>query len=430
MSKTIFIILGLIFFLGSGAMAAPGGPVTGNNQVMSRDVIGLRVVPNPEHLSPMQWYEANIKIKGSPQGMIIDGYDAVRDGRTVYVNAAKISKVNRCNGTNTVCTTSRECIQLKTGILPDWLIPAAWAAGNGACEASSIPELYTNIYIISFNQDPEAATNDIFGQLLQFWKFNPELKNCSGDPDRYCTDGAECSAATAPGSPPQSCEATGLCSKTATQSCLLDSDCPNNEFCRNKKSAVIRDVRRLADMFTMKKKLEDYNKSLGRYPLLDQGTYLTGRTISTWPSWQETFRNALGGFTIIDPINSLSACTRNGAGTFNPATCWDEAAKAYSATPNPLALPMNGTPKSYAYYYQYQRSDNSFRFCGITESGFVNGLPTGSPLCKTNDCASCSGRQCGGNGCGVSCGTCASGLTCNREFKCVVGGIDWTVNQY
>lgn len=68
------------------------------DNVISRDAIGLRVVPNPEHYSPLQWYNVNIKIKGSPQSAIIDGYEAVRDGRTVYVNSAKVVKVKRCTG--------------------------------------------------------------------------------------------------------------------------------------------------------------------------------------------------------------------------------------------------------------------------------------------------------------------------------------------
>lgn len=434
MSKAILIALATVLFAGGHALAAaPGGPVSGNNQVIPRDVIGLRVVPNPEHLSPLEWYDANIKIKGSPQAMVVDGYDAVRDGRTVYVNAAKITKVSRCVGTNTICTSSRQCPDVRDPggdtALPRWLMLTALAA-PGSCEVSSTPELYTNIYIISYNQKPEAATNDIFGQLLQFWKFNPDLKNCSGDPDRYCTENAECAGATnSPGSGAQSCQASGLCSQTATQSCLLDSDCPNSEYCRNKKSAVIRDVKRLADLRVAKKQLEDYNGQFKRYPLLEQGTYLSGRTISTWPSWQEAFRNALGGSVVVDPINQLGPCSSQTPNPYNPATCWDETAKTYAASANPLALPASGTPRSFAYYYQYKRADNSFRFCGISESGFVQGLAAGTPICSTNNCGSCSDRQCGGDGCGHVCGTCRPGFACSKDFKCVVGGVDWTLEQ-
>ena len=69
-------------------------------------------------------------VQGSPQSLVVDGYEAVRDGRSVYVNAANIGVDDR---------------------------------------------LYTNIYIISYNQEAEDATVDIFGQILEHWKFNSNI---------------------------------------------------------------------------------------------------------------------------------------------------------------------------------------------------------------------------------------------------------------
>ncbi|MBA3047849.1 hypothetical protein KKC83_03220, partial [Patescibacteria group bacterium] len=77
----------------------------------SSDAIAIRVIPNTEHYSAARWY-AEQGFSGSPQSLIVDGYEAVRDGRTVYVNAANIADNN----------------------------------------------LYVNIYLISYNQDPEQAT--------------------------------------------------------------------------------------------------------------------------------------------------------------------------------------------------------------------------------------------------------------------------------
>lgn len=423
--KQAALILSIIAMLLSSsiAQAATGTPSTppANNQVVSRDAIGLRVVPNPEHLSPLQWYNTNIKTKGSPQSMIVDGYEAVRDGRSVYVSAAKIAKVNRCVGSTIVCTSDRQCpavIDPGSGSFLPWkLVPSAEAAA-GSCQASGTPEMYTNIYIISYNQDPEDATTDIFGQLLQFWKFNPDLKNCSNNPDRYCSDNAECNSGVknAPGGAAAVCQPTGICSGDDSKDCLLDSDCENGQYCRNKKSAVIRDVKRLADLRTTKERLEAYNNSTPqkRYPSLEQGSYLTGSSISTWPSWQTTLKNALGGSIATDPINVLGPCSG-----YNATTCWNEGNKTYAASANPLAVPAG----SYAYFYQYKPTDNSFRFCGISESGFVQGKAVGSEICQVNNCASCVGRECGGNGCGGSCGTCRSGYTCNASFKCVRGNV-------
>ncbi|MFH1773051.1 MAG: hypothetical protein ABH818_01700, partial [Patescibacteria group bacterium] len=51
----------------------------------SSDAVGVRVMPNPEHWSIQRWYKMQ-RFTGSPQPIVVDGYDALRDGRTVYVN--------------------------------------------------------------------------------------------------------------------------------------------------------------------------------------------------------------------------------------------------------------------------------------------------------------------------------------------------------
>ena len=61
----------------------------------SPDAVAFRIMPNPAHLSPLRWYQENVQVKGSPQTLIVDGYEAVRDGRTVYVNAANITGDNQ-----------------------------------------------------------------------------------------------------------------------------------------------------------------------------------------------------------------------------------------------------------------------------------------------------------------------------------------------
>ncbi|QQS60713.1 hypothetical protein IPN41_01940 [Candidatus Falkowbacteria bacterium] len=385
MKKAFFLVIfGIIGTCGPMLVSAQG--ILGNNQI-SRDAIGLRVSPNPENFSPLEWYNANIKIKGAPQSLIVDGYEAVRDGRTVYVNGAKIAQVSRCSGRNTVCRGDADC-------------------GREICVPSSVPELYTNIYIISYNQQPESATTDIFGQLLQYWKFNPDVKNCSNDTTKLCAGDSECTGGAV-------CQPTGFCSGATSKACLLDSDCGVTEYCNSKKSAIIRDVKRLSDLRSTKDKLDKLNNVTLSYPTLSRGTYLSNRTISTWPSWEETFKPALGVDLPSDPINKLGLCGGGRLENYDPRTCWDEIAKKYSATADPLGLPNN----SFAYYYQYGSAENTFRLCGISESGFYQGQPIGSPICKINACTSCTGKQCGTNGCGVSCGTCAEDQVCYK-YQC------------
>ena len=231
----------------------------------SRDAIAIRVIPNPEHLSAGRWY-AEQAFAGSPQSLIVDGYDAIRDGRTVYVEAANI---------------------------------------DGS-------QLYTNIYLISYNQEAESVTADIFSKILSHWKFNTNL--------------------TAP----------GACSNTADRSCLIDSDCPLDEFCLSDKARVIRDVKRLSDLGDIESALERYRAENDSYPQMEAGSYLKRNTISVWPSWNKILSGELGMALPIDPVNRLGECP-----DYNPVTCWNEQRKEFAGS-LPAGLPAG----SMAYVYQ------------------------------------------------------------------------------
>ena len=64
------------------------------------------------------------------------------------------------------------------------------------------------------------------------------------------------------------------------------------------------------------KRIAIYNQALeDSYPDLRAGTYLTGQTISTWPSWNVLSTAAGGGLFPVDPINRLGA-----AGTCTPSS--------------------------------------------------------------------------------------------------------------
>lgn len=96
----------------------------------NNDAIGIRVMQNPEHDSISEWYSQQSFNKGAPQSIMVDGYKALRDGRTVYVAAP-----NDSDGEN---------------------------SHSGA--------LYTNIYLISLSDGALASTTDIFNQLLANWR--------------------------------------------------------------------------------------------------------------------------------------------------------------------------------------------------------------------------------------------------------------------
>lgn len=253
------------------------------------DVIGLRVLPNPLHLSPNTWYQSGIcagtdakeinnvcfsnadcsagascafnvpnraNIGGSTSE--VNGFPAVRSGRTVYVSAA-----NEQAGT-----------------------------------------LYSNIYLISYNENANNETKTIFDRLLASWKFG------------------------------------GL---------LAESDIDK----------VRRDVIRFANIRDMQIELRNYFKKNAFYPLWDNtrkqfsgGTYIPGTTFSVWPSWS-TLTKLIPSTGFDDPINEFVTCPNPccAGGTCasgiscnaNATTCWDEKALKFVC---PSDLPI-----TFAYGY-------------------------------------------------------------------------------
>lgn len=262
------------------------------------DAIAVRVIPNPDHYSALRWYK-NQGFTGAPQAITVDGYEAVRDGRTVYVAAANID-----SGDN----------------------------------------LYTNIYLISYNQKAAKETIDIFGQILSNWKFNTNRV----DP--------------------------GICSETADKSCIIDTDCPTKEYCNSDKADIIHDVKRLADLAEIRLVLEKYQKKYSHYPILKAGSYLKYSSISTWPSWQKILAQELTTVLPIDPINKLGDC---GNSRFYPVTCWDSGAMEF-ADPVPannfLDLPAN----SHAYVYQTDSNGLAYNLCAVMDSGYISGAGSGA----------------------------------------------------
>ena len=252
------IFIGLILFFLLLAMRDPLSAAG-----VSADAIALRVLPNPDHHSPLVWYKKNVKLQGSPQSLTVDGYEAVRDGRTVYVNAANIDLANN--------------------------------------------KFYTNIYIISHNQEAEISTIDIFGQLLIYWKFNTNLASVE-------------------------------------------------------KNKVRSDTKRLVDLNIIESALENYKNKHGNYPELNAGTYIANKTISVWPSWRETLSKELGISLPFDPINKLGACGIN----YNPDTCWDDKNKKFDGI---ISAGLPDGSKVFA--YATDKNGGDYYLCANWESGFI-----------------------------------------------------------
>lgn len=299
---SIGLILFALAFFTPAVFAAEDNPA---------DAIAIRVMPNQEHYSPMRWYQSNVLDAGSPQSLEVDGYQAIRDDRTVYVSAANIEN----------------------------------------------DKLYTNIYIISMNQNPESDTTDIFAQILKYWKFNVDLSEATGPGTCRLTEIKSCALDS-------DCQ-TGLACREGqcVKSCWLDKDCGNGGICDSQKAKLRRDVRRLAALTDAKSLIDRYFAANSEFPTLPAGTYLTGKSISVWPSWNDTLSKTLGGVLPRDPVNKLGSCPG-----FDALTCWNEASKRFATDFNDPVLPLG----SLAFVYDFDTPTGRYRLCANFETAYAN----------------------------------------------------------
>jgi uncharacterized protein (TIGR02145 family) len=286
------------------------------------DAVAIRVVSNPDHISAQDWYEQQ-KFLGSPQSLTVDGYKAVRDGRTVYVSATNIVNEGSTN------------------------------------------YLYSNIYLISYNQSADSQTVDIFGQILKNWKFNTNLtdivgsctissKSCYEQSD--CLEGYICS--------------NNKCVLPAADNlnCILDSECPTNLFCDGKKAKIIRDLDRLEKIVAIKNALSEYYNKTNHYPVLGSGTYLSHIALSSWPSWQNAFLNELAIDGISDPINKLGSCG-DAEKKFDIDTCWNASSNSFLSTTTSYNSENFALPNSsYIITYLTNNNGSDYNLCAVMET--------------------------------------------------------------
>ncbi len=294
----------------------------------SSDAIAVKIIPNPNHYSIAKWYQLK-GIGGSPQSMTVDGYPAIRNGRTIYVNAASVDPSSKI--------------------------------------------ISTNVYLISYNQDQAEETTDILGRIVSHWKFNENLGtsgtcsissiSCSGE--GACQDGYSC--------------VNQRCQLTTPKNCLGDGDCPDGLYCDSLKSKVIRDVKRLGMIEDLKYSLAAYNTSQGNYPTLAAGTYIPNLTLSTWPSWNTSLLKSLSlASSYVDPINRLATCPGH-----DPLSCWNASTSRFyfPLTTSNLEIPQD----SYLFVYSANRNGTSYELCSFMESGAL-GYDTASSELGDHSC--------------------------------------------
>ncbi len=241
----------------------------------SSDAIGIRIYENADHFNLIDWYAAQVSRHGAPSAKTIDGYEAIQDGRTIYVSAANQSS-----------------------------------------------SLYTNVYLISYNEGAHPDTIEIYNQLVNNWKFNINLDN-----NKLCKDPGGDGVL---GSGDDGGFDVG---EGETQViCSADLDCPaftvdgasRQSLCESPKDKLARDMKRLIDLQTIKSAVERYNEARGFPPKLEAGTYVRGITTSKWDSWS-VLGNELGISLPNDPLNKFFGCTD----PYNSDTCWNLSEQTY-----------------------------------------------------------------------------------------------------
>lgn len=283
------------------------------------DAIGIRVMANPLHLSPKDWYTAQ-GFGGSPQATTVDGYEALRDGSTLYISAANL---NSLEGT-----------------------------------------LTTDIYVVSMNPNAAADTREIFEQIVDSLTFNTNVRQ---DADNVCRT--------------RTGDLFRQTGSSQTVSCTADWECVRYDaagYCASSKEKIQRDLKRMADLQYMASELDATKQRTGSYPTLNVGTFLQTFVTSRWPSWQSVFAASVGKAMPEDPLNMHISCGRClssrqvcmedsdcGTGTdrcvaengFDPGTCWNAVSSTYRC---PILEPSN--ERSVSRLYQYRSVDGGNRY--------------------------------------------------------------------
>jgi len=95
------------------------------------DAVSLRIMDNPGYITPEMWYQKNVPNPGSPQNVLVDGYQAVQDGRTIYISAGNVELGKK--------------------------------------------KIYNNMYVVSYTDNATGKTLNIVGQFINNLKFNKNL---------------------------------------------------------------------------------------------------------------------------------------------------------------------------------------------------------------------------------------------------------------
>ncbi len=172
-----------------------------------------------------------------------------------------------------------------------------YVASSNVAETNGQTEnrIYNNIYVLGYTLNANEATKNIYAQMVNLLWFNTNMVT--------------------------------------------------NQGVQPEKSKLIRDTRRIMDMVLMRQYLNIYKSTHnGQVPQLASGTYVRGRTFSSWPSWQNEFGNTLQQSLPVDPLNHFKWVKTNVINT--GAVCEAEQLEP-GEQPNRCPVEFGGNPSDY-----------------------------------------------------------------------------------
>jgi hypothetical protein len=156
------------------------------------------------------------------------------------------------------------------------------------------------------------------------------------------------------------------------------------------KSSIVQDTRRVSDLVYLRRLLEAYRATNdNKFPTIAGGSYVRGRVLSVWPSWQDELGKALGAKLAIDPDNRFQ-WSPVGIGNYSGEDCGkNEAGATTKCLTNAYQCAVPGKycvrcATGFAKETCYNSSTQSF-------SNDYDADPQNNPLYsyKTNETGSC-----------------------------------------
>ncbi len=247
------------------------------------DVIGVQIFSNGTNddgtrQTIQDWYVNKFSELGEMQPTSIDGYEALTNGTTYYINAYNLTNVT---------------------------------------DADIYGKIFNNVYQFTINENAHQDTQRVFEEFMNNVRFNINM-----------TDHQRCLAGDDSGleSVPMIRQKQEPISDII---CATDFDCLNEKggplestqgYCSNEKTKFFRDIVRLTDAAKIQRNIDshfDLNVESDEFEGSMDTAFIPGYTNSRWAISWNRLGSAVGGLAI-DPVNDWRGCDDH-----DPLTCWN-----------------------------------------------------------------------------------------------------------